>query len=137
TSVGYVSSPDFFKSFEGAPLEQYKKLVAADPIVAAQFEEFECGFEPRTLRNWSSSTDQFFGKGFVLTGNVTEFLDPIFSSGVTLATVSAQTAAKLVIKKLNGENIDWKKDYQEIMEKGISVFRTYVDRWYDGTLYKI
>ena len=48
--------------------------------------------------NSSLDTDiKFYGDGFVLTGNVTEFLDPVFSSGVTLATVSSQTAAHLVI----------------------------------------
>src|SRR5690606_4167261 len=81
--------------------------------------------------------DTFYGNGFVLTGNVTEFLDPIFSSGVTLATVSAQTAAKLVVKHLNGEPVDWEKDYKEHLMQGVDVFRTYVNAWYDGTLFKI
>jgi flavin-dependent dehydrogenase len=70
----------------------------------------------------------------VLTGNVTEFLDPVFSSGVTLATVSSQTAAHLVIKKLQGENVDWEKDYTEIMMQGVNTFRSYVMAWYEGTL---
>ena len=50
-----------------------------------------------------------------LTGNVTEFLDPVFSSGVTLATVSSQVAAHLVIKKLKWRNhVDWEKEYTEV-----------------------
>jgi flavin-dependent dehydrogenase len=65
---------------------------------------------------------------------VTEFLDPVFSSGVTLATVSSQLAAHLVIRKLNGENIDWDKEYTEPMMQGVNTFRSYVNAWYDGTL---
>ena len=38
------------------------------------------------------------------------FLDPMFSSGVTLVSVSAQKAAHLVIKKLNNEDVDWEKE---------------------------
>ena len=69
-----------------------------------------------------------------LTGNVTEFLDPVFSSGVTLATVSSQMAANLVIRKLNGENVDWDKEYTEPMMQGVNTFRSYVMAWYEGTL---
>ena len=67
-------------------------------------------------------------------GNATEFLDPVFSSGVTLATVSSQTAAHLVIKKLQGQNVDWEADYTQIMMQGVNTFRSYVMAWYEGTL---
>ena len=73
----------------------------------------------------------------MLTGNVTEFLDPVFSSGVTLASVSAQKAANLVIRHLKGEAVDWQHDYMEPMQMGVDVFRTFVNGWYDGTLFKI
>ncbi|MBS1578001.1 MAG: pyridine nucleotide-disulfide oxidoreductase, partial [Bacteroidetes bacterium] len=81
-----------------------------------------------------STTDKFYGNGFVLTGNVTEFLDPVFSSGVTLATVSSQLAGNLVVRKLKGEEVNWDKEYMEIMQQGVNTFRTYVMAWYDGTL---
>ena len=70
----------------------------------------------------------------MLTGIVTEFLDPIFSSGVTLATVSSQKAAHLVIRTLNGEKVDWDTEYTDYMMQGINVFRSYVMAWYEGTL---
>jgi flavin-dependent dehydrogenase len=70
----------------------------------------------------------------VLTGNVTEFLDPVFSSGVTLATVSSQMAGKLVIEKLKGRKIDWEAEYVRPMMQGVDTFRAYVMAWYEGTL---
>jgi hypothetical protein len=73
----------------------------------------------------------------VLTGNVTEFLDPIFSSGVTLATVSSQLAAGLIVRQLNGESVNWQKEYTDVMMQGVDTFRSYVMAWYDGTLQKI
>lgn len=137
TSVGYVGSPEFFEQFKGNPEEQFRALLMAQPDLAHRFGESEMAWEPRTLQSWSATTETFYGNGFVLTGNVTEFLDPIFSSGVTLASVSAQLAANLVIKHLNGETVDWEEGYMQPMVQGIDVFRTYVNRWYDGTLYKI
>lgn len=137
TSVGYVGNPEFFDQFPGTPEEQFRALLNAQPDLADRFSESEMAWPPRTLQSWSATTETFYGEGFVLTGNVTEFLDPIFSSGVTLASVSAQLAAKLVIRHLKGENIDWEGEYMQPMMQGIDVFRTYVNRWYDGTLYKI
>lgn len=134
TSVGFVGNPDFFKQFGGSNQEQWRNMVATQPYLNERLQDVELVFEPRVLEAWSSTTDKFYGDGFVLTGNVTEFLDPIFSSGVTLATVSSQRAAQLVIKTLNGENVDWDKDYTGYMMQGINVFRSYVMAWYEGTL---
>lgn len=134
TSVGFVGDPSFHDSFKGTTEEQFRAMLEAEPHTADRFRDTEFVFEPRVLEAWSATTDKFYGDGFVLTGNVTEFLDPIFSSGVTLATVSSQTAAKLVIKKLQGGEVDWEKDYMEPTMQGVNVFRSYVMAWYEGTL---
>ncbi len=134
TSLGFVGFPDFFEPFEGNDEEKYRALIGSEPYLKERFKDAELVFAPKTLQSWSVTTDKFYGNGFVLTGNVTEFLDPVFSSGVTLAVVSSQLAAHLVIRKLKGENIDWEKEYMEIMMQGIDVFRSYVYAWYDGTL---
>lgn len=137
TSVGYVGSPEFFDQYEGTPEEQLRALIMAEPEVAQRFGRSEMLWEPRTLQSWSATTDTFYGKGFVLTGNVTEFLDPVFSSGVTLASVSAQKAAHAVIRHLKGEAVDWEQDYMKQMQLGVDVFRTFVNGWYDGSLFRI
>lgn len=137
TSVGFVGDPSFFDGFPGTPEEKYRAMLESEPFTRERFRDVELVFEPRVLESWSATTDKFYGDGFVLTGNVTEFLDPIFSSGVTLACVSSQTAAKLVIRKLKGENVDWDKEYMEPTMQGVNTFRSYVMAWYDGTLDKI
>ena len=134
TSVGFVGDPEFFKKNEGSLEEQLRALIASEPYLSERMENVEMVFEPRILESWSTTSSTFYGEGFVLTGNVTEFLDPVFSSGVTLATVSSQIAAKLVIRKLNGENVDWDKEYTEPMMQGVNTFRSYVMAWYEGTL---
>lgn len=134
TSVGYVGDPSFFEQYQGNPEEVYTALLEDEPYLAERFRGAERQFEVRVLESWSATCDKFYGDGFVLTGNVTEFLDPIFSSGVTLATVSSQTAAHLVIRTLQGEQVNWDKEYMEYMMQGVNTFRTYVNCWYDGTL---
>jgi flavin-dependent dehydrogenase len=135
TSLGFVGNPEFFNGTEGTTDEEkLRALIASEPYLAERFKGVEFVFDPKILQAWSSTTDTFHGDGFVLTGNVTEFLDPIFSSGVTLATVSSQNAANLVIRKLNGEDIDWDTEYTEKVMQGVDVFRSYVNAWYEGTL---
>jgi flavin-dependent dehydrogenase len=136
--VGYVGSPEFFEEYPGTPTEKFLAMLKAEPSLAIRFRDPQMVWEePRVLQGWSASSEKFYGKGFVLTGNVPEFLDPVFSSGVTLASVSSQTAANLVVKHLKGEEVDWENDYMKFMETGVEVFRTFVDGWYDGTLFKI
>jgi flavin-dependent dehydrogenase len=137
TSCGFVSEPAFFEDFKGTPEEQLRGIIESADSVRERFKDSEFLFEPRTLQSWSVSTDRFYGDGFVLTGNVTEFLDPVFSSGVTLATVSSQLASNLVVKQLKGEVVDWQKEYTDVMMVGVDTFRSYVLAWYDGTLQKI
>jgi flavin-dependent dehydrogenase len=137
TSCGFVADPGFFDDFKGTPEEQLRAMIASSPHIAERFGGCEFVFEPRVLQSWSATCDKFYGDGFVLTGNATEFLDPVFSSGVTLATVSSQRAAHLVIRQLQGEQIDWHKEYTEPTMVGVEVFRTFVMGWYDGSLQKV
>ncbi len=137
TSVGYVGNKNFFEGFKGSNTEQFFSMIDETPSLKKRFANKELRFEPRTIEGWSMSTEKFYGNRFVLTGNVTEFLDPIFSSGVTLATVSSQTASKLVVRQLNGEVIDWEKEYMAPVMQGVNTFRSYVMGWYDGFLQDI
>jgi flavin-dependent dehydrogenase len=134
TSLGFVGNPEFFQQFEGTGEQQFRELIASQPFLSDRFKNVELVFVPKILESWSTTTDKFYGEGFVLTGNVTEFLDPVFSSGVTLATVSSQLAAKLVIRSLQGERIDWIREYEQPMMQGINTFRSFVVTWYEGTL---
>lgn len=137
TSLGFVGSFKFFDGIGGDLNSQYKELINGHPYLKKRFGDVDLVFEPRKLEAWSATTDKFFGKGYVLTGNVTEFLDPIFSSGVMFATVSSHLASTLVIRKLKGENVDWDQAYTKVIQQGVDTFRTYVMAWYDGTLEKI
>lgn len=134
TSLGFVGEPSFFKQYPGTDEEQLRTLIESEPYLKERFRNVDFVFDPKILESWSASTEKFYGDGFVLTGNVTEFLDPVFSSGVTLAAVSSQLAANLVVKKLKGETIDWQKEYTDPMMQGVNTFRSYVMAWYEGTL---
>lgn len=137
TSLGFVGDFEFFDKLEGDESHKFKACIEGHEYLKKRFGDVSWVFQPRKLESWSATTDKFYGKGFVLTGNVTEFLDPIFSSGVMFATVSSHLASKLVVKKLKGEMVDWDQDYTQLIRQGVDTFRTFVIAWYDGTLERI
>ena len=78
-----------------------REIINTNEHTADRFKESEMLFEPRSIEGYAISTKQLFGDGFVLCGNATEFLDPVFSSGVTFAMESGNKAGKLVCDFLN------------------------------------
>jgi flavin-dependent dehydrogenase len=77
------------------------------------------------------------GPGFALLGNAAEFLDPIFSSGVTIAMKSASLAAQALDRQLRGAPVDWHTDYAAPLQVGVDTFRAFVEAWYDHALQDI
>jgi len=134
TSIGYVGTTEYLESFKGTTTEKLQAMVRESNFFKNRFEGIDYLFEPIMIKNYSISVKQLFGKGFILTGNSTEFLDPVFSSGVTFATESALMAAKLTTKEINGETVDWQKEYAEYILEGVEVFASYVKEWYTGNL---
>ncbi|MCG3164698.1 MAG: hypothetical protein POELPBGB_00457 [Bacteroidia bacterium] len=137
TSLGFVGNNWFFEKFSGSPEKQFREMVEEVPHINERFRDVELVFEPRTIEGWSISVKQFHGDGYALTGNSSEFLDPVFSSGVTFATESGAVAAKLACRQIKGEKVDWEKEFAQHMKQGVDTFRSYVTGWYDGTLQDI
>lgn len=141
TSLGFVGNEKYFSDFleEGANIEDaFRKMFNRSVKFKERFKDVDTFlWEPKVHRNYTRFSEKFFGDRYVLTGNTTEFLDPVFSSGVAFATQSGLRAAKLVDKQLNGTDVDWQKEYVEFLEQGIDVFRSYVNEWYTGNLQKI
>ena len=137
SSIGIVGSPEGVHRYEGTKEEQMRKWIAEIPALQERFTDCEMVFEPRTITGYASAVKQLYGNGYVLTGNASGFVDPIFSSGVTLATESAALAAELIFDQLAGKTVNWEKDYSEYILGGVDVFKTFIEAWYAGDLQKI
>ncbi len=137
TSIGFVGPTDFINSYSGTPEERINEMIKTSPYFKSRFENLEYLFEPKIIRNFSKSVTKLYGDRFVLTGNSSEFLDPVFSSGVTFATESGLLASKLILKELNNKKVNWNKEYVDYISEGVNVFTTYVNEWYTGNLQKL
>jgi len=134
TSIGVVGPTSYINSLSEDKAEALKSVIQRSDFYRDRFEGVDFLFEPHKIENYSCSVTQLCGEGYTLTGNSSEFLDPVFSSGVCFATESGLLSAKLFLKELNGEKVDWDTEYTEYMRRGVNVFATYVKEWYTGNL---
>jgi flavin-dependent dehydrogenase len=136
TSVGIVGPTDYIEqlSTSGNTAEALTNAIIKSDFYKERFNSLPFEFQPVLLKNYSCAVKKMFGKGFALTGNSSEFLDPVFSSGVAFASESGILAAKLITRELKGEKVDWQLEYEDYMKRGIDVFSTYVKEWYTGNL---
>ncbi|GAA5017277.1 NAD(P)/FAD-dependent oxidoreductase [Acinetobacter puyangensis] len=138
SSFGIVAEPDFFQKYmlqdeDQNELEPLMRRILADDVALSdvlQHAKFDTPV--RKLVGYSANVKQLFGKNYALLGNAGEFLDPVFSSGVTIALKSSSMAIALLDQMLQGQAVDWLTQYEQPLRKGIQVFRAYVEAWYQG-----
>ncbi|WP_165675064.1 NAD(P)/FAD-dependent oxidoreductase [Metapseudomonas otitidis] len=110
-----------------------KAFVAETPNLRRLLANAVWDTPARALGGYSANVKTLHGPGFALLGNAAEFLDPVFSSGVTIAMRSSSMAANLLDRQLNGEPVDWERDFATPLKKGVDAFRAYVEGWYEGS----
>ena len=133
-SIGVVGLPERFAGLgdSEAILRRYADEVPMLKRVLAN-AQWHNDFPFRKISGYSANVKALYGKHFALLGNAAEFLDPVFSSGVTIAMHSAKLAADLLCRALKGETVDWQSGFVEPLMVGVDAFRTYVEGWYDGS----
>jgi flavin-dependent dehydrogenase len=111
---------------------QLQRFVAEAPELHHLLRNAQYNYPSREIVGYAAKVKTLAGDKFALLGNAGEFLDPVFSSGVTIAMRSASTATKVLDRQLRGETVDWQGEYAEPLRRGIETFRVFVEAWYDG-----
>lgn len=138
SSFGIVAEQDFFDhyQFDDTSPETlqatFQRILSDDEALSHVLRNKKFDTPVRTLVGYSANVKHLADRNYVLLGNAGEFLDPVFSSGVTIALKSSSLAVPLVDRVLKGETVDWMQEYEKPLRKGIKVFRAYVEAWYDG-----
>lgn len=107
TSVGAVVARSEAEVIAGDPEAAMRNFIAACPLIASYLEgatrvtEGQYG-QLRVRKDYSYCNTRFWVPGLVLVGDAACFIDPVFSSGVHLATYSALLAARSVNTVLRG-----------------------------------
>ena len=131
-SIGVVAETTFLAKYHGSDTERLQELVNEDPASQKLLENACWDTPARSIVGYSANVKSLWGKGYALLGNAGEFLDPVFSSGVTIALKSASLAAEVLGRQLSGAEVDWESEYAIPLKKGVNTFRTFVESWYAG-----
>ena len=124
------------EAIEDLPPDRDKRLWALlkeEPNIAARLTKATSVFPARQVTAYSRKVRKLYGPGFALLGNAGDFIDPIFSSGVTIALQSSRLAVAALVPQLRGESVDWEEQYATPLSKGVEVFRVFVESWYQQT----
>lgn len=134
SSIGVVAKPEFIESLGNNYQQIFQPLVFQDPSLATLLKHAVFDTQVNTIKGYSADVTSLYGHGYALLGNAGEFLDPVFSSGVTIAMKSASLAADILDKQLKGQVVDWQKQFSDPLQVGVETFRTFVSAWYQGDL---
>ena len=134
-SVGYVTTAEA----AGADGRSLEELFVAQRDRTSKVRELlrdarqSAGF--RSARDWSYTNERFHGDGWVLVGDAAAFVDPLFSTGVALATLAGSTLARIIDQILAHPAIEEKAldRYAAAYRSFFDEIRTFVERFSDRT----
>ncbi|ANN71666.1 NAD(P)/FAD-dependent oxidoreductase [Bordetella bronchialis] len=130
-SLGVVGGEDLIGA-AADPMARLRELVDGTPNLKRLLANAVWDTPANTIGGYSASVTSLHGPGYALLGNAAEFLDPVFSSGVTIALHSSKLAADALHRQLDGQAVDWQREFADPLMVGVETFRTYVEGWYTG-----
>jgi flavin-dependent dehydrogenase len=137
SSIGVVAETSFLARYEGGEMERLQTLIRDEPSLRRLLRNARWDTPARRIAGYAANVKSLWGPGYALLGNAGEFLDPIFSSGVTIAVKSASLASAALGRQFAGETVDWDAEFAAPLKRGVDTFRAFVESWYRGSFQRI
>ena len=99
-SLGVVARKEFFDDYPATPDERLRTIMGEEPFLSRVLKNAVWDTPAREIGGYAANVKAMHGQGFALLGNAAEFLDPVFSSGVTIAMRSASMAAAVLYMEI-------------------------------------
>jgi FADH2 O2-dependent halogenase len=132
TSMGVVADKNVLRG-DHADIESffYKHLSTNPDLVSAMADARRIN-EFKTEGDYSYSLEKFVGNGFLCIGDAARFVDPIFSSGVSVALYSAKYASMEIKRafELKDFSAEIFQPYEDKVRSGVSVWYEFIRLYY-------
>ncbi len=102
TSVGFVAREELHRRLDVPPDERLRWAVARTPVLRERMAHAIGPTSNRVIADFTYRCDPFAGPGHFLIGDAAAFLDPVWSTGLTLGLLGAEQAAAGVIRMSKG-----------------------------------
>jgi flavin-dependent dehydrogenase len=138
-SAGCVCWPDYLKTRDKPLNEFLQRTLFLVPEVADRFKNAKLAADAQATGNYSYSSSQMAGDGYLLIGDAYAFVDPVFSSGVYLAMQGAVRGADYVdaVLKDPDRQTELAAALKQSMHKEISAFCWFIYRFNSPALHKL
>ena len=130
-SVGAVCTPEYLKTRHGAQDVFLMDTLRTNPDARQRMRDARQVSETYATGNYSYACTEIAGPGWIMAGDAYAFVDPVFSSGVYLATSSAERVAALVDQVLREPEVEaaLQRAYRQRVDHGIKVFSWFIERF--------
>jgi flavin-dependent dehydrogenase len=132
-SVGVVLPKNLYVQLpSGTPEEQLERAIAETPVVAELMREAQREWPVRVEKDYSYSASTYAGDRWILVGDAGFFLDPVFSTGVSVALESGIEAAHALDRALSKKKFSARSfaAYSRRQRKRFRTFRRFVLGFY-------
>jgi flavin-dependent dehydrogenase len=132
TSVGLVTSAEYYKKSGLSTEELYLKGISCQPLISQLLEGATRENCLKAESDWSYVSDRLAGENWFLAGDSSGFADPILSAGLTLAMTGARKVAYTLSElKFGSLEADWvKSEYERVQKGNIRDHIRFADYWY-------
>jgi 2-polyprenyl-6-methoxyphenol hydroxylase-like FAD-dependent oxidoreductase len=133
TSVGCVLHARTVRGREGDLEQLYESLIAQCHGLRDALDGAPRITTVHSAANFSYRTDPAVGDRFVCVGDAIAFVDPIFSSGVYIATQSAELSSVEILKAFRENRFEARRfrGYERRIRKGTRPFQRFIRHFYD------
>jgi flavin-dependent dehydrogenase len=131
-SIGVVMDTTTYRAMKLSAEAALEKCIGEQPMVLERMTRAERVSPVYSAGDYSYRNARLFGDRWLLAGDAAGFIDPVFSSGVFLAIMSAEKAADALDEVLNDESKKRRlfKDYSRRVNYVMDVYLTFVTSWY-------
>jgi len=133
-SIGVVMDTKTFREMKMSPEEALDHCINEQPLILERMARAERVAPVYSAGDYSYRNRQLFGDRWMLVGDAAGFIDPVFSSGVFLAIMSAERAADSLAEVLKDESKKRRlfKRYARRVNRVMDMYLNFVSAWYSG-----
>lgn len=132
TSIGVVTEKSIFQESRQRKEEWFYEHITTTPALAKAMENAKQIDDFNTEADYSYAMSRFVGNGWMLVGDSARFVDPIFSSGISIAAESARYAAEVIVEALeSGDRSEAAlQRYEDRIKAGVAIWYEFIKLYY-------
>ena len=133
TSIGVVMDTKAFREAKLSSEAALEKFIGDQPLMAERMKKAVRVSPVYSATDYSYRNLQLTGDRWLMVGDAAGFIDPVFSSGVFLAIMSAEKAADTLDEVLSDESKRSRafKKYSKAINRVMDIYLTFVNAWYE------